>query len=138
MAIGIIALKSVGNVLASLAFRWSVPGSIQLGVLMAGGSEFAFVVFAAPGARAAVGDATATQLVAAVALTLAVTPTLAYIGRAVAGRLRWRAPRKMQTEMVPQGKTNPVLIVGMGDVGSTIDDALEEFDRGHEIGRAHV
>src|SRR3546814_2554956 len=65
---------------------------------MAGGSEFAFVVFAAPGARAAVGDATATQLVAAVALTLAVTPTLAYIGRAVAGRLRWRATRKMQTE----------------------------------------
>src|SRR3546814_7980800 len=93
MAIGIIALKSVGNVLASLAFRWSVPGSIQLGVLMAGGSEFAFVVFAAPGARAAVGDATATQLVAAVALTLAVTPPLAYIGRAVAGRLDRKSTR---------------------------------------------
>src|SRR3546814_16075381 len=128
MAIGIVALKSVGNVLAGVAFRWSVPGSIQLGVLMAGGSEFAFVVFAAPGARAAVGDATATQLVAAVALTLAVTPTLAYIGRAVAGRLRWRATRKMQTEMVPQGKTNPVNIFCLGDVRRATADAPEEFD----------
>ena len=103
MAFGIIALKSAGNILASLAFRWSVPGSVQLGVLMAGGSEFAFVVFAMPGVRAAIGDATVAQLIAAVALTLAVTPFLAYIGRDIAGRLRTRATLKMQTEMVPQG-----------------------------------
>ena len=132
MAIGIIALKSVGNVLSGPAFRWSVPGSVQLGVLMVGGSAFAFVVFAAPGARAAVGDATAAQLIAAVALTLAVTPSLAYVGRAAAGRLRWRATRKMQTEMAPQGKAKPVVIVGMGDVGRTIADALEEFDIGYD------
>jgi CPA2 family monovalent cation:H+ antiporter-2 len=132
MAVGIIALKSAGNIFASLAFRWSVPGSIQLGVLMAGGSEFAFVVFAMPGVRAIVGDATVAQLIVAVALTLAVTPTLAYIGRNIAGRLRTRATRKMQTEMVPQGETNPVIIVGMGDVGRTIADALEEFDIGYD------
>ncbi|MBZ9856371.1 cation:proton antiporter [Mesorhizobium sp. CA13] len=132
MAVGIIALKSAGNILASLAFRWSVPGSIQLGVLMAGGSEFAFVVFAMPGVRARVGDATVAQLIAAVALTLAATPALAYIGRNIAGRLRTRATRKMQTEMVPQGKINPVIIVGMGDVGRTIADALEEFDIGYD------
>jgi CPA2 family monovalent cation:H+ antiporter-2 len=132
MAIGIIVLKSIGNVLASLAFRWSVPGSVQLGVLMAGGSEFAFVVFAMPGARAAVGAATAAQLIAAVALTLAAKPALGYIGRNVAGRLRGRATRKMQTELVPEGKTNPVIIVGMGDVGRTIADALEEFDIGYD------
>jgi CPA2 family monovalent cation:H+ antiporter-2 len=132
MALGIIALKSAGNILASLAFRWSVPGSIQLGVLMAGGSEFAFVVFAMPGVRVAVGDATVAQLIAAVALTLAVTPALGYIGRHIAGRLRTRATSKMQTELVPQGKTNPVIIVGMGEVGRTIADALEEFDIGYD------
>ena len=132
MAVGIIALKSTGNILASLAFRWSVPGSIQLGVLMAGGSEFAFVVFGMPGVRATVGDATVAQLIAAVALTLAVTPTLAYIGRNIAGRLRTRATRKTQTELVPQEKTNPVIIVGMGDVGRTIADALEEFNIGYD------
>lgn len=132
MAIGIIALKSAGNILASLVFRWSVPGSIQLGVLMAGGSEFAFVVFAMPGVRATVGNATVAHLIAAVALTLVITPGLAYIGRNIAGRLRTRATRKMQTEMVPQGETNPVIIIGMGDVGRTIADALVEFDIGYD------
>lgn len=132
LAIGIVALKSIGNVLASLAFRWSVPGSIQLGVLMAGGSEFAFVVFAMPGVRAILDVAIVAQLIAAVALTLAATPTLGYIGRSLAGRLRSRATRKMQAEMVPQEETNPVIIVGMGDVGRTIADALGEFDIGYD------
>lgn len=132
IAVGIIALKSAGNILSSLVFRWSVPGSIQLGILMAGGSEFAFVVFATPGVRATVDDATVGQLIAATALTLAVTPTLAYIGRTIAGRLRTRATTRMQTEMVPQGKTNPVIIVGMGDVGRTVADALEEFKIGYD------
>ena len=135
MALGIIVLKSAGNILASLAFRWSVPGSIQLGVLMAGGSEFAFVVFAMPGVRSAVGGATVAELIAAVALTLAATPALGYIGRNIAGRLRTRATRatrRMQTELVPQDKTNPVIIVGMGEVGRTIADALGEFDIGYD------
>lgn len=132
MAFGIIVLKSAANIVASLSFRWSVPGSVQLGVLMAGGSEFAFVVLAVPGVRATVGDATVERLIAAVALTLAATPTLAYLGRNLAGRLRTRATRKMQTEMTPRGKTNPVIIVGMGDVGRTIADALEEFHIGYD------
>jgi voltage-gated potassium channel Kch len=132
MAAGIIILKSVGNVLASLAFRWSVPGSIQLGVLMAGGSEFAFVIFAMPGVRATVEPATIAQLSAAVVLTLAATPALGYIGRNAAGRLRTRGTARMQAEMAPQGGTNPVIIVGMGDIGRTIADALEEFDIGYD------
>ena len=132
MALGIIVLKSAGNILASLAFRWSVPGSIQLGVLMAGGSEFAFVVFAMPGVRAAVGGATVAEHIAAVARPLAATPAHGYFGRSIAGRLRTRATRKMQNEMVPQGRTNPVIIVGMGEVGRTLADALEEFHIGYD------
>lgn len=132
MAAGIIMLKSVANILASLFFRWSVPGSVQLGFLMAGGSEFAFIVFAMPGVRATVGDAIVAQLIGAVALTLAVTPTLAYFGRDAAGRLRTRATPKTQTEMIPKGETAPVIIIGMGDVGRTIADALQEFHIGYD------
>lgn len=132
MALGIIVLKAAANILASMAFRWSVPGSVQLGILMAGGSEFAFVVFAMPGVRATLGGAIVASLVAAVALTLAATPALAFVGRTIAGRLRTRATLKMQAELVPRGRTNPVLIVGMGEVGRTIADALEEFDIGYD------
>src|SRR4051794_9306701 len=132
LALGIVVLKSIGNVAASLAFRWSVPGSIQLGVLLAGGSEFAFVIFAMPGVRASVGQTLVTELVAAVALTLALTPALGFLGRSAAGRLRLRAERRAQAEMIPVGQTNPVLLIGMGDVGRTIADALEEFDIGYD------
>jgi CPA2 family monovalent cation:H+ antiporter-2 len=34
--------------------------------------------------------------------------------------------------MVPVAETNPVLIVGMGDVGRTVADALEEFGIGYD------
>lgn len=132
LAAGIIVLKSIGNAAASMAFRWSVPGSIQLGVLLAGGSEFAFVIFAMPGVRASIGPVMVTELTAAVALTLAATPTLAFLGRGAAGRLRLRAERRAHAELTPVGKTNPVLLIGMGDVGRTIADALEEFDIGYD------
>jgi CPA2 family monovalent cation:H+ antiporter-2 len=131
-AAGIVILKSIANVAASLAFRWSVPGSIQLGVLLAGGSEFAFVIFAMPGVRASIGPALVTEITAAVALTLALTPTLGFVGRSAAGRLRVRAERRAQAEMVPIGETNPVLLIGMGDIGRTIADALEEFGIGYD------
>ena len=132
LAGGIVLLKSIGNVVASLVLRWSVPGSIQLGVLLAGGSEFAFVIFAMPELRASIGADVVTQLIAAVALTLGLTPTLGFIGRSAAGRLRLRAESRAHAEMIPIGKTNPVLLIGMGDVGRTIADALEEFDIGYD------
>ena len=132
LSAAIVLMKSIGNIAASLAFRWSVPGSIQLGVLLAGGSEFAFVIFAMPGVRASLGPALVTELIAAVALTLALTPTLGFVGRSAAGRLRLRAERRAQAEMVPVGTTNPVLLIGMGDVGRTIADALEEFGIGYD------
>jgi CPA2 family monovalent cation:H+ antiporter-2 len=137
LAAGIVVFKSIGNVAASLAFRWSVPGSIQLGVLLAGGSEFAFVIFAMPGLRASIGPALVTELIAAVALTLALTPTLAVLGRSAAGRLRLRAERRAHAEMTPVGETNPVLLIGMGEVGRTIADALEEFDIGYDAVERH-
>lgn len=127
LTLAMIALKSVANVAASLAFRWSVPGSIQLGVLLAGGSEFAFVIFAEPSVRTQVGAHLVAYLTVAVTLTIAATPLLAVVGRTAAGRLRLRASRKADQELVPKGETSPVLLIGMGEVGRTIADALTEF-----------
>ncbi|MBU1756711.1 MAG: cation:proton antiporter, partial [Alphaproteobacteria bacterium] len=68
LALLLIAVKFVTNAAASLVFRWSVPGSTQLGFLLAQGSEFAFVVLSLPQIRTLVGANTASVLVAAVAL----------------------------------------------------------------------
>ena len=127
-AVLLIAIKAVLNAAASLVFRWSVPGSTQLGFLLAQGSEFAFVLLSLPAMRALVGEEPSAILIASVALSLAVTPNLAEAGRALAGRMRARRQRETDPELQPRDLTGPVLIVGMGQRGRTIADALTEFE----------
>ncbi len=55
VAVLLLAVKILTNAAASLAFRWSVPGSTQLGFLLAQGSEFAFVILSLPPVRRLVG-----------------------------------------------------------------------------------
>jgi Kef-type K+ transport system membrane component KefB len=124
----LLAVKIATNVAASLAFRWSVPGSIQLGFLLAQGSEFAFVILSLPSVRTLVGERESAVLIAAVALSLAVAPTLAETGRSLAGRLRQRAAREVDPELQPRNLAGPVFIAGMGNTGRTLADALTEFD----------
>ncbi len=132
VAVLILTVKAATNAAASLLFRWSVPGSIQLGFLLAQGSEFAFVILSLPPVRTLVGEGASAVLITAVALTLAATPTVAEAGRALAGRLRRRAMRVADPELQPQEVAGPVLIAGMGRVGRTLADALIEFGIGYD------
>ncbi|WP_125469209.1 hypothetical protein [Methylomagnum ishizawai] len=66
-------LKKVSN----QVFRWSVPGSVQIGLLLSQGSEFAFVIVGLPAVGIALGDSPTAVLIAGVALSLALTPMLA-------------------------------------------------------------
>ena len=109
-------------------FRWSVPGSLQLGFLLSQGSEFAFVVFSLPAMRLLIGPAWISIAAAAVALSLALTPSLANFGRLLAGRLRRRAGRIRDWEVQMRELQPPVMIIGMGRVGRTLADALHAFD----------
>jgi CPA2 family monovalent cation:H+ antiporter-2 len=126
-ALGLIAVKAVTNIAASLIFRWSIPGSIQLGFLIAQGSEFAFVLLTVPAVRKLIGPDPSAIAIAAVALSLVVTPGLAAAGRNLAGSLRRRRARDGDLEMTPLA-TAPVLVVGMGSRGRMVADALGEFD----------
>ena len=124
----LIGAKAVLNMLASLVFSWSLPGSTQLALLLAQGSEFAFVIFSLGSVRAIVGGRTTAVLVAAVALSLAATPGLAELGRSLAGRMRRRHIRvEADPELVPRERLAPVLIVGMGRRGRAVADALTEL-----------
>lgn len=127
VTVALIAAKVLLNASASLVFRWSVPGSTQLGFLLAQGSEFAFVVLSLSPMVELLGSSTASVLIASVALSLALTPALAEAGRKLAGALRQRKKAENDPELVARELTAPVLIVGMGEVGRTVADALSEF-----------
>ena len=123
--------KIVSNMAASLIFRWSTPGSMQLGFLIAQASEFAFVILSLPAVRALLGAKTTSVLIASVALTLAATPTVADAGRRLAGALRAKAAKPADPELIPVEMAAPVLVFGMGARGRAVADALMEFGIGY-------
>ena len=125
-AVGLIVLKCLFNVLAGLANRWSVPGSIQLGFLLGQGSEFALVLFAIPAVAGLVDSEALSILVSAIAISLAVTPLISNIGRKLAGKLR-AGPADTKLE----GDNAPVVIIGLGPVGRAVADALSYNDIGY-------
>jgi CPA2 family monovalent cation:H+ antiporter-2 len=127
LSAAVLGIKVVGNVVASLVFRWSVPGSTQLGFLLSQGSEFAFVILALPAVQAVVGRDRASIVTAVVALTIALTPNVAELGRHLAGEMRLRMTLNAQKELTPSAIDAPVIIVGMGAVGRLVADALISF-----------
>lgn len=118
-AAGLIVLKCLFNVLAGLANRWSVPGSIQLGFLLGQGSEFALVILALPAIAGLVEPRLISILVSAIAISLAVTPVVSNLGRKLAGKLR-RGPADQKLA----GDDAPVVIIGLGPAGRAVADAL--------------
>ncbi|MEO1731589.1 MAG: cation:proton antiporter [Pseudomonadota bacterium] len=118
-AVALIVLKCGFNVLAGLANRWSVPGSIQLGFLLGQGSEFALVLFALPALAGLVEPRLISILVTAIAISLAVTPLVSNMGRKLAGKLRRGPPDEKLA-----GDNAPVVIIGLGETGRAVADAL--------------
>jgi len=124
--VGLLAIKVATNIMASLIFRWSIPGSIQLGFLIAQGSEFAFVLLTVPAMKALIGADRSALAIASVALSLALTPAIAFAGRYFAGNLRRRRVSTNDPELRPLAIA-PILIVGMGRRGRAVADALGQF-----------
>ena len=120
-------IKILTNFAASRVFKWSIPGSTQLGFLLGQGSEFAFVILILPPVRDAVGTVNASILVPVVALSLALTPTVAQMGRTLAGQMRRLLQQRQSGEMLRQSGAPEVIIVGMGTIGRTVADALTRF-----------
>jgi monovalent cation:proton antiporter-2 (CPA2) family protein len=123
--VALMVVKSVLVAIAGRAFRWSAPGSVQLGFLLAQGSEFVFVIVAMPAVRAALGEGVVSVLITGVAVSLALTPPIAAFGNGLARTLRRRSAATLPAgEIVPHATTAPVVVFGMDEVGRTVVDAL--------------
>lgn len=122
----LIAIKTVLIAVAARACGWSLPGSLQLGFLLAQGSEFVFVIVAIPIVRAALGEDAVGLIITGVAASLALTPSLANLGNYFA-RMLWRrsAASAPSGEITPVATIAPVVVFGMNEVGRLVADALE-------------
>lgn len=123
MVLGLVVIKAaiIGGLM--LAFKRPRPLVIEITTLLSQGSEFAFVILTMANVQAGLGGDLAQQLIAAVALSMMLTPLL----NIFAYRWSLKACDQMKgiTNCPYAGKMNPfentpVFIVGMNEVGQTL------------------
>jgi CPA2 family monovalent cation:H+ antiporter-2 len=122
----LLAGKTLLVAVSARLFGWSTAGAVQLGALLAQGSEFVFVIIAMPSVRAALGEEAVGILIAGVAASLALTPSVASLGAALSrGLLGRKQPGASTTDATAAGATAPIVVFGLDEVGRRVADALE-------------
>lgn len=131
--LGLMLIKTILVAAAARTFGWSLAGSVQLGSLLAQGSEFVFVILAMSMARETLGEEAVGIVITGVAASLALTPSLAALGNRLARALRRRSVASdAGGEAALAATMAPVLVFGMDAVGRSVADALEAHDVPYE------
>lgn len=122
----LIVAKSV--ILTALArlFRLSWRSSIETGLLLGPGGEFAFVVIGAAAAQGLVGPGVSSFTIALTSITMVLTPLLSTAARQLASALA--PPRAIDPELTvqpPPGEMHAI-VVGYGRIGKVVCSLLKE------------
>jgi CPA2 family monovalent cation:H+ antiporter-2 len=117
--------KSAILLALSLLVREALDVAVRVALLLAQGGEFAFVLFGAAMDHGLLEARTGHVLVATVALSMAATPALATLGRAIAERLHRRGASDLAAlRDETQPEADHVVIAGFGRVGQTVAKVL--------------
>jgi len=128
LVIGLIALKAVILTAVALLFRLRLSTAISVGLMLAQGGEFGFILFNAA-LEGRVLDAAAARLAVLVAgITMLLTPALIALSRTAEARLE-AADRAHPPPPPGEAMEGHVLIAGFGRVGRTLGRLLDA----HEI-----
>lgn len=120
-----LALK--GGLAAGLCRGFGVgwPKALRIGLLLAAGGEFAFVILELALAEGMVPPVETQILIVAVAITMALTPTLGAAGKTLQRRFETRvADRHNGLHEEAADLNNHVIIAGFGRVGQTVGNLL--------------
>jgi len=124
----VLLLFGKSALLAGLARWFGTPTAqaLNLGILLAQGGEFAFVLLGVGMASGALGAETGQMLLVVVALTMVLTPFLARLGREVSDRIE--RVEAVRVEDLPEDTellSGHVVIAGYGRVGQAVAARLE-------------
>ncbi|MBR9971976.1 cation:proton antiporter [Magnetospirillum sulfuroxidans] len=128
-AIGVgllLVLKASILAMLALAFRFSLSTALHLGVLLAQGGEFAFIVLARAQQNALLDVGSAELITGIVAISMALTPVLALIGEWIARHQRLHSGPLIQPGDETKDLANHVIIAGCGRAGQIVLSILRE------------
>jgi CPA2 family monovalent cation:H+ antiporter-2 len=127
LAVGTIAAKALVLALLCRLMKVGTADGLRVGFLLAQGGEFAFVVFGRAMELRVLDGGLGQALMAAVALSMVMTPALAAVGRRLAARFV-PAPEGEPIPETARHLTGHVIIAGYGRVGRAIARLLAEHD----------
>jgi CPA2 family monovalent cation:H+ antiporter-2 len=125
--IGLLAVKAA--ILAGLCRLFAIPpaSSLRIGLVLAQGGEFGFLLFTLAASESIIPAETASLLVATISVAMAATPFLAAAGAAVARRLEAASAESAAPSAGTDGEDGPrnhVVIAGFGRVGQSVAKML--------------
>jgi monovalent cation:proton antiporter-2 (CPA2) family protein len=128
---GIMLLKAAVTTALSLAFGLSLPNSLQSGLILSQGGEFAFVAFGLARSLGILDPATTKLMLTSVSLTMALTPLMASVGGTIAKKLEEKTDF---THYLGQDRdANEIkdsedfaVVVGYGAVGKIVCNLLDQ------------
>ncbi|MEE8547869.1 MAG: monovalent cation:proton antiporter-2 (CPA2) family protein, partial [Alphaproteobacteria bacterium] len=118
---GIIVVKTVIIAAVCRLFGHSTGFSLHQGLLLSQGGEFAFILFGLASSFAVLPPEAGQILILAVAVTMALTPLLAVLGKRLADAMEhddWGGIARLAEEATDV--QNHVLVAGFGRVGQTV------------------
>lgn len=124
-ATGLIAVKS--GILVGLArlFGLSWPASVEVGLLLGPGGEFAFVGISMAAASGLIDGKVSSFAVALATLTMMLTPALSHLARRLAPIVRKDERLDPELSVAPSGGTGHAIVVGHGRVGQVVCAMLD-------------
>ncbi len=137
IAILLMLIKIVLIYSAARLLRTPPNSAFSMAVLLAQGSEFAFVIFAMPALQSALGGEKASILISAVAGSMVLTPLAVALGKKISeyqANKNWKEEQKQQS--IEESKDASVIIIGMGAIGRRVADGLNSYGisyRGIEV-----
>jgi CPA2 family monovalent cation:H+ antiporter-2 len=126
VSLGLILLKALLIFASARVFRVPSLNALQMSVLLAQGSEFAFVIFAMPTVQASLPEPYPSILITAVAASMALTPLLVKLERRVVERIierHWQ--EEIRADHPVEEKPYDIIIIGMAESGRRVASALE-------------
>jgi CPA2 family monovalent cation:H+ antiporter-2 len=124
--LAIVATKAAVLVVLGRMFGLPLPLAVNASLHLAQGSEFAFVLFSLAMAAAVLPLEMGQALLAAVAVSMALTPLLARIGRSAQNFLERRGLASASAMAADaENYSGHVIVAGFGRVGRTIGRILE-------------
>lgn len=123
----LIVVKTIVLTALGKLFRLSWHSAIETGLLLGPGGEFAFVGLGMATALHLVNARVSGFVLAAIALTMALTPTLSAAGRRITVLLRKDAASDPLLTVRPEDRSPHAIIVGYGRVGKLVSSLFQEL-----------